>query len=179
MSTSRSVLASPPRMMTAASPLTAASIAATVLPFVRKWARPPKRPAVPCGDGASGKRRFNSTLRASLWPCASPTSRFTSTVMFAIYVAVRDAEVEGIELEHAIVDPDVRGEIVHRDRAPLDARASKLDVGVALAQLGKLDRLVGQHAIRLVPPLFRVLRSGPGTLRLLAGRQSYQPPEIL
>ena len=81
VSTSRSVLASPPRIATAASPSAEANISPTLAPFARSCARPPKRPAEPFGDALARKIRFSSTLRASIFACAVGTSCVASSVM--------------------------------------------------------------------------------------------------
>ena len=97
VSTTASLLASPPLLMRATSPLLEPSISATEFPLAVKRARPPTFPALPFGGLISGMTWFSSMLRTvtsppilikfsrassvsvdATWPPATPKSRGAS-----------------------------------------------------------------------------------------------------
>lgn len=62
-------------------------------------------------------------------------------------MTVGEAEVQRVKVKHAVLEAEVRAQVVHGSRAPFHAGAAKSELGVVL-----LQRRKPQHAVRQHPP---------------------------
>src|SRR6185437_8012968 len=63
-------------------------------------------------------------------------------------VAIRDAEIQRLEMQYAIVQRQMPDQAVEREPAPPGAGCAKFQIDVVIAQLDKIERLVRQYTGR-------------------------------
>ena len=95
-------------------------------------------------------------------------------------VTVGDAEIERLEPHDAVLEHDVRDDLVERYRLPLDVRALEPHVDVVVAKVRQVERPVRQHAaagdaLFLSPALFGCAFRVRGVAR----RQADESAQIL